>query len=489
MAVYNLANYTSADGLGFPLNFRRGNPNPLDNSSVWASLSAAQTYADSDPTAYVGQVLTVVDNTNSTATVYVIADTDGTLEKVGTSPVGDEDTITVADDGTISLYGVSGLELTRTEEDGGVTNITYQPLLVNGKLTWVEPSATTVEGLATEIEGLKNRVTTTETGITGINAKLGTIPSDKTVVQLIDESKTAAIETVLGEAVPEDFDTLKEVAEWIQSDTTNSAALITRVSDIEEDYLTSTDKNTLQGDIDTIEAYIGTIPEAATSENVISYIGEAIDALSIDDYAKTTALTALADRVDDLEAVDAEKNIINSVDTTQFSVDDSRKLSLTAVAMDKVAGLNDALSGKVDKVTGSRLITADEATKLENLVLGEDGTVEISGQINASNVQELGSWITTNRDTIDGLLSAAEETKLNGIEAGAQVNDIETVKVNGTTLSITEKAVDIPLGAGLTASTEVTIGDNGALGIGSIGVSKLVNDGTTLILNGGASAL
>lgn len=489
MAVYNLANYTSADGLGFPLNFRRGNPNPLDNSSVWASLSAAQTYADSDPTAYVGQVLTVVDNTNSTATVYVIADTDGTLEKVGTSPVGDEDTITIADDGTISLYGVSGLELTRTEEDGNITNITYQPLLVNGKLTWVEPSATTVEGLATEIEGLKNRVTATETGITGINARLGTIPSDKTVVQLINESKTAAIETVLGEAVPEDFDTLKEVAEWIQSDTTNSAALIARVSTIEDDYLTSADKTALQGGIDTVEAYIGTIPEAATSDNVISYIGEAIDALSIDDYAKITALTALADRVDELEAVDAEKNIINSVDTTQFSVDDSRKLSLTAVAIDKVTGLNDALSGKVDKVAGSRLITADEATKLENLVLSEDGTVEISGQINASNVQELGSWITTNRDTVDGLLSAAEETKLNGIEAGAQVNDIETVKVNGTTLSITEKAVDIPLGAGLVASTEVTIGDNGALGIGSIGVSKLVNDGTTLILNGGASAL
>ena len=34
MAKFNVPNYTSADGLGFPLNFRRGNPNPLDNSSV-----------------------------------------------------------------------------------------------------------------------------------------------------------------------------------------------------------------------------------------------------------------------------------------------------------------------------------------------------------------------------------------------------------------------------------------------------------------------
>ena len=38
MAKYNLDKYTTADGLGFPLNFRRGNPNPLDNSSVWKPL-------------------------------------------------------------------------------------------------------------------------------------------------------------------------------------------------------------------------------------------------------------------------------------------------------------------------------------------------------------------------------------------------------------------------------------------------------------------
>ena len=68
MAKYNLDKYTSADGLGFPLNFRRGNPNPLDNSSVWASIEDAQNYAATDPVAYVGQILTVVDNVNGIAT-------------------------------------------------------------------------------------------------------------------------------------------------------------------------------------------------------------------------------------------------------------------------------------------------------------------------------------------------------------------------------------------------------------------------------------
>ena len=70
MAVYNLPNYTNDQGFGLPLNIRRGNPNPLDNSAVWASLDAAKNYAKTDPTAYVGQILSVVDNANGIVDVW-----------------------------------------------------------------------------------------------------------------------------------------------------------------------------------------------------------------------------------------------------------------------------------------------------------------------------------------------------------------------------------------------------------------------------------
>lgn len=491
MAKYNLDKYTAADGLGFPLNFRRGNPNPLDNSSVWASLEAAKNYAATDPVAYVGQILTVVDHVNNVATVYAIQDEAGNLKKVGTSPVGDESTITVAGDGTVSLYGVSGLELTRTDDGGQVTKITYQPLLVDGKLTWVEPSSTTVEGLATEIQSLKTRVDTVEssnnTAIEGINSKIGTVTEGKTVVEMINDAKTdatyddtalsgrvttiegdylkaadktaienkmatdiataktEAIETVLGEAVPADFDTLKEIAAWIQSDTTASAQLVTRVTNIENDYLKGADKTELQGKIDALESFVGTLPEGATSTTVIAYIKEVVDGIKIGDYAKAADLTALTNRVKTLEDVGAEKNIVNSVDAEQFTVDETRKLTMKPIAMEKVTGLSAAIDSKVDKVEGSRLITSDEATKLEKLVLSADGTVEISGEINASNVKELGTWITTNRDTIPGLLSATDATKITGIESGAQVNIIESVSINGIDLVAEDKKVNIPL--------------------------------------------
>ena len=49
----------------------------------------------------------------------------------------------------------------------------------------------------------------------------------------IATAKTEVIEQILGDTVDEDFDTLKEVAAWIQSDTTASAELVTRVTNLE----------------------------------------------------------------------------------------------------------------------------------------------------------------------------------------------------------------------------------------------------------------
>lgn len=559
MAKYNLDKYTSADGLGFPLNFRRGNPNPLDNSSVWASLEAAQNYATNDPVAYVGQILTVVDNAQGTATVYSIQDEAGTLKKVGTTPVGDGLTIEVVD-GQIKLKGAA------TAETGAQPRIKS-----DGSIEWIVPSTETVDGLQAAVSGLQSDVSTLQTdmgnvkstlgnsesglvkdvadnasGIEAINTKIGNVAEGKTIVEMISDAQTAAtyddtalagrvsaiegdylkaadktaletkmatdiatakteaIETVLGEAVPEDFDTLKEVAAWIQSDTTASAELITRVTNIENDYLKGADKTALQGEIDALETFVGTLPEDATSTNIVAYIKEVIDGLKIGDYAKAADLTALATRVSTaegkitaLEAVGAEKNVIASVDEVQFAVDAERKLTLLDIAMDKVTGLSDALDGKVDKVEGYTLLSPTDKTKLDALVIGESG-VEISGKVNAANVEGLGNWLTTNRDTVPGLFDTTSSSKLSGIEAGAQVNDLEVVKIAGTALPISDKAVDIPmataeaLGVVLssTAENKVAVGVDGTMEVNSVNVNKLTQtEGELLILNGGSSAV
>ena len=62
--------------------FHRTNGLPLDEKSIFPSLSALETYVANDPVAYAGQVVAVVESGASTA--YIIND-DGTVAEIGNS--------------------------------------------------------------------------------------------------------------------------------------------------------------------------------------------------------------------------------------------------------------------------------------------------------------------------------------------------------------------------------------------------------------------
>ena len=76
--------------MGLPMNIQRGNPIPLDDSSVYYSKATMETYAKSGVTAYVGQIVTLVDETNKTCEAYIISNEAGTLIKLAaTTASGD----------------------------------------------------------------------------------------------------------------------------------------------------------------------------------------------------------------------------------------------------------------------------------------------------------------------------------------------------------------------------------------------------------------
>lgn len=93
----------------------------------------------------------------------------------------------------------------------------------------------------------------------------------------------------------------------------------------------------------------------------------------------------------------------------------------------------------------------------------------------------------------DRLFTAAEGTKLAGIAEGAQVNVIESIKLNGTALSIDAKAVNIPLVTADTAGIVISSADentisyaNGIGTVNSLNVNKLAQtEGDVLIIDGG----
>lgn len=70
----------------------------------------------------------------------------------------------------------------------------------------------------------------------------------------------------------------------------------------------------------------------------------------------------------------------------------------------------------------------------------------------------------------------------------SNANGIDTIKIGDTLIEAIDKVVTIPVGAGLKASEEITIAEDGTLGIGAINVSKIVQtEDEVLVLDGGAS--
>lgn len=148
----------------------------------------------------------------------------------------------------------------------------------------------------------------------------------------------------------------------------------------------------------------------------------------------------------------AEANYVKSV-SDEFTVSAEGKLEVKEVAPAKVTGLPDALAGKVDKVAGKGLSANDYTDE--------------------------------------------EKEKLGGVEAGANKNLIEIIKLAGAALNISEKAVNIPFAgdtAGVVTSStgenKVAVAEDGSMEVNSLNMNKLVqSDGDTLILDGGNAAV
>lgn len=179
-----------------PINIKRGNPIPLDSTSIWYDYDALVTYASTSTIAYVGQIVTYVNETDNTSTVYVISDTAGTLLEVGSGAGGDavnvdEHTIVLDDQGLLTLrdFGSKYYRYIAAHEDesGAEVPVAYVLQEVNDEypwkaglipqvtldedgttfiLGWYEPNPTTVDGLQTAITALQTEVAGVKSNLT-----------------------------------------------------------------------------------------------------------------------------------------------------------------------------------------------------------------------------------------------------------------------------------------------------------------------------------
>jgi len=261
-----------------------------------AAETAAKTYADGLNTAMDTRVLAVEGKAHEHGNKTVI---DGiTAEKVAAWDAAEGNAKTYADGlNTAMDERVDALEAAMGEDgsvqdkiDASIAALdlanTYEAKGAAAAVQTALQAKIDEKAAASDVEALAGRVTTAEGKITTVEGKVANIEkdyltsADKTeLTNAIATAKTEAIEAVL-DGVSEDYDTLKEIAAWIESDTTNSAQLVTRVSDaekaidaIEADYLKGADKTALQESIDAVSELVDT-----EGKTVSAYVEEAINA-------------------------------------------------------------------------------------------------------------------------------------------------------------------------------------------------------------------
>lgn len=122
--------------MGLPMNIARGNPIPLDTTAVWYTQTEMENYAKTGATAYVGQVLTLVDETNNTASAWLITNAAGTLLKLAaTTASGDLATDVANLQGQVNgLVEKVGAAKTETSNATGIYKLIEDlTTVVNGK--------------------------------------------------------------------------------------------------------------------------------------------------------------------------------------------------------------------------------------------------------------------------------------------------------------------------------------------------------------------
>lgn len=304
----------------------------------------------------------------------------------------------------------------------GKTTLAAVKEYTDGKFQTVADATTQHAAIAATVTTAQNAADEAKSGVTAINAKIGTVPADKTVVGMIAEAtyddttlsgriatiesdylkaadktalqnnitgisdkvttlidkdagksvRTIANEELVKQLIPENasesLDTLQEIAAWIQQHPNDVTAINKNITDLQA-----------------IVNGIGGTGEKAT---VVAYVDDKIAALNIGDYAKTTELNAVAGRVTAAEtAITTLEGKAAQWDAAQANVIESIKIGNTALAIASKAvtipyGSNTAFG--VMKADNASLSATDgvisiKAVNAATLYVAEGDTLIING--------------------------------------------------------------------------------------------------------------
>ena len=434
--------------MALPLSIRRGNPFPIDEYSVWYDMGELTTYATTSPVAYVGQIVTLVNEGESTVEAYMIQNTAGNLMKLASTTASGDLTEDV-----LELQGkVSNLEAA-VGTKGDDSGITANDL-------WA---------------AIKEVKTAYEAADTTINEKFGNYYNKTETEGKIDEKINVAISTTYRAAGAIAFESLPELGASEEGKVYNITNEFTTTENFVEGpgkkYPVGTnvvciDVGTDEYKWDVLAGFVDT-SALATKQELTKGLETKVDKVAGSSLVQDTLIQKLTGLVE-----------IKSVKEDELSIaSDTKQLSILAITQDKVTGLSDSLNNKVN-------VEAEKSLVEDTLITKLTGMTEIKG---VSGELEIGAD--------DKILSvkAIDQSKITGLTA-ALAGKIHEVKVNEVPLLAADGSVNIGLATssaagvvmGSEAENKVKVDVDGTMEVNSLNINKLVQSAEdVLVLDGG----
>lgn len=395
-------------------------------------------------------------------------------------------TITATGDaiGSTAFDGSQNVEMALELATSGVTAGTYSKVTVDAKgrvtagsnitVEDIGDLSTTLAGLATK-EELGGYVKTADL-TTELNKKVDKVPG-KSLIDDTEITRLASVENYDDTVIKADIAKKADA-------TAMSTALEGKVDKVEGKVLSSNDYTTVEKeklaglsnyDDTDIKASIATKAEADnvyTKEEVNTELGKKADKTTVETL--TTTVDGKANKATTISGygitdaytkteVDAK---VSSVYKYKGSVANEAALPTGGQVVGDVynlenTGMNVAWTGEGWDNLGSVIDLTPYLTKEDagKTYAAKATTLEGYGITDAYTKTAANTELDKKVDKVTGKglstndYTTAEKTKLTGIATGAEVNKIDVVKVNGTALGITDKAVNIDLSNYATKST------------------------------------
>lgn len=429
------------------------------------TLASAKTYADSlvgDTSAIAGRVSALEGKVDveKVSTAISTAKT----EAITTAGINADTKVAAA---KTAILGEEGYE--HTVKDA------YELAASKTTMKAVEDKGYAVKTeVDTAVANAKKAGTDAQASVNALSDKIGTVPAEKTVVQMIADAQTAAT-----------YDD----------------------SGVKASIKANTDAITKLNGTDTVEGSVAkAVKDAVATEKTRAESKEQENATAIAGVKSKVDAFFDAENVGDA-AIDTLKEIQDYISTHGAAADEMVKniaANKTAIGTEETrakgeeAKLNTAITEEADRAKNVESGLATRLTTLE----GEatvDGSVKktVKDAIDGLNISQYAKDAdVVKKETGKSLIEDTKIAKLDDIAEGAQVNVIEKIQTNGANLEISNKTVNIPLAtaerAGLIVSSDakdsISISDKGVGVVNSLNVSKLYQDaGDELILDGGAS--